>query len=91
MKLVYPSKVMPEDTYKQLLQAATARYHALLYQSYSQLSLDDKIFIENFRYYKQMSLNQVVQALDDNLRQLQGKDYWSACQDTKLFNFSIDQ
>jgi hypothetical protein len=62
---------MSEDTYKQLLQAATARYHALLYQSYSQLSLDDKIFIDNFRYYKQMSLNQMVQGLDDHLRQIQ--------------------
>jgi len=68
---------MPEDTYQQLLQAATARYHALLSQSYSQLSLDDKIFIENFRYYKQMSLNQVLQSLDEQLRQIHGKDYWS--------------
>jgi hypothetical protein len=82
---------MPEDTYQQLLQAATARYHALLYQSYSQLSLDDKIFIENFRYYKQMSLNQVVQALDEQLRQIHGKDYWSPREDTTLFNFSIDR
>ncbi|MEQ9234030.1 hypothetical protein [Coleofasciculus sp. E2-BRE-01] len=82
---------MPEDTYQQLLQAATARYHALLYQSYSQLSLDDKIFIENFRYYKQMSLNQVVQTLDDQLRQIQGKDYWSTREDTTLFNVSIDR
>ncbi|MEQ9369589.1 MAG: hypothetical protein RIG63_11245 [Coleofasciculus chthonoplastes F3-SA18-01] len=82
---------MPEDTYQQLLQAATARYHALLYQSYSQLSLDDKIFIENFRYYKQMSLNQVVQTLDEQLRQIQGKDYWSTREDTTLFNVSIDR
>jgi hypothetical protein len=82
---------MHEDTYQQLLQAATARYHALLYQSYSQLSLDDKIFIENFRYYKQMSLNQVVQTLDEQLRQIQGKDYWSTREDTTLFNVSIDR
>lgn len=82
---------MPEDTYQQLLQAATARYHALLYQSYSQLSLDDKIFIENFRYYKQMSLNQVVQTLDEQLRQSHGKDYWSTREDTTLFNVSIDR
>ncbi|MEQ9354430.1 hypothetical protein [Coleofasciculus chthonoplastes] len=82
---------MPEDTYQQLLQAATTRYHALLYQSYSQLSLDDKIFIENFRYYKQMSLNQMVQGLDDHLRQIQGKDYWSTCEDATLFNVSIDR
>lgn len=82
---------MPEDTYQQLLQAATARYHALLYQSYSQLSLDDKIFIENFRYYKQMSLNQVVQTLDEQLRQSHGKDYWSTREDPTLFNVSIDR
>ncbi|MEQ8539257.1 MAG: hypothetical protein RIB93_17610 [Coleofasciculus sp. D1-CHI-01] len=82
---------MPEDTYQQLLQAATARYYALLYQSYSQLSLDDKIFIENFRYYKQMSLNQVVQALDEQLRQNHGKDYLSTREDTTLFNVSIDR
>jgi len=81
---------MPEDTYKKSLQAATARYHSLLYQSYSKLSLDDKIFIDNFRYYKQMSLKQVVQALDDQLRQLESKDYWKTCEDTTLFNFSID-
>lgn len=82
---------MSEDTYKKLLQAATARYHSLLYQSYSQLSLDDKIFIDNFRYYKQMSLKQVIQALDDQLRQLESKDYWQSCEDTTLFNFTIDQ
>lgn len=82
---------MPKDTYQQSLQAATARYHALLCQSYSQLSVEDKMFLENFRYYKQMSLNQVVQSLDAQLRQIQGKDYWSTRQNTKLFNFSIDR
>ncbi|MFP4100804.1 hypothetical protein [Coleofasciculus sp.] len=75
---------MPEDTYQQLLQAATARYHALLSQSYSQLSLDDKIFIDNFRYYKQISLNQVLQSLDEQLRHIQCNDYWNTSQDNTL-------